>query len=93
MKKTLSDLLLPGDPRLCQVSEPVQNWQPQEWVVEDALAELIQHESDHLGGILAPCGRWMPRGSGGGFEAAKGNFQVVFQHFYNYFCLYKKYRP
>jgi peptide deformylase len=29
-----------------------QNWQPQEWHMEDDLAELLQHEYDHLEGIL-----------------------------------------
>jgi peptide deformylase len=28
------------------------NWQPREWLVEDDIAELIQHEYDHLDGIL-----------------------------------------
>ena len=29
------------------------NWQKQTWLLEDDLAELIQHEYDHLDGILA----------------------------------------
>lgn len=29
-----------------------QNWQSQEWKVKDDLAELLQHEYDHLDGIL-----------------------------------------
>ncbi|RDC63650.1 peptide deformylase [Adhaeribacter pallidiroseus] len=29
-----------------------ENFRPQEWFVTDALAELIQHEYDHLEGIL-----------------------------------------
>ncbi|MGN8072547.1 peptide deformylase [Mucilaginibacter sp. 22184] len=29
-----------------------ENWLPQEWHMEDALAELLQHEYDHLEGIL-----------------------------------------
>jgi peptide deformylase len=29
-----------------------ENWQPQSWKMEDALSELIQHEYDHLEGIL-----------------------------------------
>lgn len=29
-----------------------ENWQPQSWKVEDAISELIQHEYDHLDGIL-----------------------------------------
>ena len=30
-----------------------ENWQPQEWEMEDELAELLQHEYDHLDGILS----------------------------------------
>ena len=30
-----------------------ENWQHQEWAMEDDLSELIQHEYDHLDGILA----------------------------------------
>jgi peptide deformylase len=30
-----------------------ENWQQQEWTVQDDLAELVQHELDHLDGILA----------------------------------------
>ncbi len=29
-----------------------ENWQPQVWKMEDALSELLQHECDHLNGIL-----------------------------------------
>lgn len=29
-----------------------QNWQPQQWHVDGALSELLQHEYDHLDGIL-----------------------------------------
>jgi peptide deformylase len=29
-----------------------ENWQPQEIVAEDALSELLQHEYDHLDGVL-----------------------------------------
>lgn len=29
-----------------------ENWQPREWHMEDDLAELLQHEYDHLEGIL-----------------------------------------
>jgi len=29
-----------------------QNWQAQEWHMENDLAELLQHEHDHLNGIL-----------------------------------------
>ncbi len=28
------------------------NWKPQEWHMEGALSELLQHEFDHLNGIL-----------------------------------------
>ena len=29
-----------------------ENWQPQEWKMSDDLSELLQHEYDHLDGIL-----------------------------------------
>ncbi|WP_428327778.1 peptide deformylase [Mucilaginibacter sp.] len=29
-----------------------ENWEPQEWHMEGALSELLQHEYDHLNGIL-----------------------------------------
>ncbi|NHA07428.1 peptide deformylase [Mucilaginibacter sp. HC2] len=29
-----------------------ENWQPREWHMQDDLAELLQHEYDHLEGIL-----------------------------------------
>ena len=29
-----------------------ENWEQQTWTVEDALSELIQHEYDHLEGVL-----------------------------------------
>ncbi len=29
-----------------------EHWQPQQWVMEDDLSELLQHEYDHLNGIL-----------------------------------------
>lgn len=29
-----------------------ESWQPQEWTLENDLSELIQHEYDHLEGIL-----------------------------------------
>ena len=29
-----------------------ENWQPQTWQVEDAISELLQHEYDHLDGVL-----------------------------------------
>ncbi|WP_159471511.1 peptide deformylase [Dyadobacter sp. 3J3] len=29
-----------------------ENWQPQEWKMSDDLSELLQHEYDHLEGIL-----------------------------------------
>jgi peptide deformylase len=44
-----------------------ENWQPQEWHMEDDLSELLQHEYDHLDGILctmraidAKSFRWRP---------------------------------
>ncbi len=30
-----------------------ENWNEQEWIAENAISELIQHEYDHLDGILA----------------------------------------
>ncbi|SEP10550.1 peptide deformylase [Mucilaginibacter gossypiicola] len=29
-----------------------ENWQQQQWIMNDALSELMQHEHDHLNGIL-----------------------------------------
>ncbi|MDB5154095.1 MAG: peptide deformylase [Mucilaginibacter sp.] len=29
-----------------------ENWQPRQWQMEDSLSELLQHEYDHLEGIL-----------------------------------------
>lgn len=29
-----------------------ENWQAQEWTMEDSLSELLQHEYDHLNGML-----------------------------------------
>ena len=29
-----------------------ENWQPQTWKVDDAISELLQHEYDHLDGVL-----------------------------------------
>jgi peptide deformylase len=29
-----------------------ENWKPQEWKMEDSLSELLQHEYDHLNGVL-----------------------------------------
>lgn len=29
-----------------------ENWKPQEWEMENSLSELLQHEYDHLDGIL-----------------------------------------
>ncbi|AYQ32171.1 peptide deformylase [Runella sp. SP2] len=44
-----------------------EHWQPQEWPMEDALSELLQHEFDHLDGVLctmraidAQSFRWRP---------------------------------
>jgi len=30
-----------------------ENWQPQVWDMEDDLSELLQHECDHLDGVLS----------------------------------------
>jgi peptide deformylase len=37
----------------CRIKFLDLNWQEQEWFVEDDLSELLQHEYDHLNGILA----------------------------------------
>jgi len=44
-----------------------ENWQEQKWYAEDALSELLQHEYDHLDGVLctmraidAQSFRWRP---------------------------------
>lgn len=37
----------------CRLQFLDENWQPQEWHLEGALSELIQHEYDHLNGVLA----------------------------------------
>jgi len=29
-----------------------ENWQPQQWQMDGALSELLQHEYDHLNGVL-----------------------------------------
>jgi peptide deformylase len=29
-----------------------ENWQPQSWIMTDDLSELLQHEIDHLDGVL-----------------------------------------
>jgi len=29
-----------------------ERWQPQQWIMEGDLSELLQHEYDHLNGIL-----------------------------------------
>jgi len=34
------------------ISYTDENWQPQEWHMEGALSELLQHEYDHLDGVL-----------------------------------------
>jgi peptide deformylase len=31
-----------------------ENWREQEWTVKDDMSELLQHEIDHLDGILSP---------------------------------------
>lgn len=44
-----------------------EHWQPQTWAVQDDLSELLQHECDHLDGVLctmraldAQAFRWRP---------------------------------
>lgn len=37
----------------CRISYYDQNWQRQSMQLEDDLSELLQHEYDHLDGILA----------------------------------------
>jgi peptide deformylase len=37
----------------CRVQFLDENWEEQEWQLEGDLSELIQHEYDHLDGILA----------------------------------------
>ena len=39
--------------RRCILRYRDENWQPQERLMEDGMSELIQHEYDHLNGILA----------------------------------------
>jgi peptide deformylase len=39
--------------RRCVMDFLDENWQAQQWILEDDLSELIQHEYDHLDGILA----------------------------------------
>ena len=39
--------------RHCILRYRDENWQPQELLMEDGMSELIQHEYDHLNGILA----------------------------------------
>lgn len=39
--------------RRCILRYQDENWQPQELLMEDGMSELIQHEYDHLNGILA----------------------------------------
>ena len=39
--------------RQCKMRFRDQNWQEQIWNLEDDLSELLQHECDHLDGILA----------------------------------------
>lgn len=38
--------------RSLKISYLNTNWEQQEWVVENDLSELVQHEYDHLDGIL-----------------------------------------
>jgi len=37
----------------CKIKFKDKSWQDQEWFLEDDLSELLQHECDHLDGILA----------------------------------------
>ena len=37
----------------CRINYLDENWQPQSLLLEDDLSELLQHEYDHLNGILA----------------------------------------
>lgn len=39
--------------RRCKMRFMDADWQPQVWLLEDDLSELMQHEIDHLDGILA----------------------------------------
>ena len=39
--------------RRCKMRFMDVDWQPQVWSLEDGLSELMQHEIDHLDGILA----------------------------------------
>lgn len=39
--------------RRCRITYEDLEGQPHTWVLEDALSELLQHECDHLDGILA----------------------------------------
>ncbi len=39
--------------RRCKMRFMDADWQPQLWSLEDDLSELMQHEIDHLDGILA----------------------------------------
>ena len=39
--------------RRCILRYRDENWQPQELLMEEGMSELIQHEYDHLNGILA----------------------------------------
>jgi peptide deformylase len=39
--------------RRCRIRFYDENWTLQDWLLEDDMAELLQHECDHLDGILA----------------------------------------
>jgi peptide deformylase len=39
--------------RFCKITFWDENWQSHTWELKDDLAELLQHEYDHLDGILA----------------------------------------
>lgn len=45
------EVLLLGDPRLFGICEPVSEDEVSE--LQDDLSELLQHECDHLDGVLA----------------------------------------
>lgn len=39
--------------RSCRITYRDEHWQPQSWLLDGALSELLQHECDHLDGVLA----------------------------------------
>jgi len=52
-----------------------ENWEQSEWRVTDDLAELVQHEYDHLGGSFAQCGPSIRNPSGGRDDPAGSSSQ------------------